>query len=132
MIEWDAPEEAQGKRLDVALAAHPEIGSIGLSESQAREKYGSDNIKIYKSEFTAMYYAMLEKKGPTAYKLICAGEEERVVGMHIIGMGSAEILQGFGVAIKMGATKANFGNHLSLSVSVCCFGRGCLFVGVGS
>jgi glutathione reductase (NADPH) len=110
--------------------AHPEIGSIGLSESQAREKYGSDNIKIYKSEFTAMYYAMLEKKGPTAYKLICAGEEERVVGMHIIGVGSAEILQGFGVAIKMGATKANFGNPLSLPPSVCSFVRGCLFVWV--
>lgn len=100
--------------------AHPEIGSIGLTESQAREKYGSDNIKIYKSEFTAMYYAMLEKKGPTAYKLICAGPEERIVGMHIIGMGSAEILQGFGVAIKMGATKANFGTFRRCCPFVCC------------
>jgi glutathione reductase (NADPH) len=68
-----------------------------------------------------MYYAMLEKKGPTAYKLVCEGPNgtyilkgklmaERVVGLHIIGVGSAEILQGFGVAIKMGATKANFGS----------------------
>lgn len=70
-----------------------------------------------------MYFAMLEKKCPTAYKLVCEGPNgmftsgrltkfvERIVGMHIIGVGSAEILQGFGVAIKMGATKANFGIH---------------------
>jgi glutathione reductase (NADPH) len=100
--------------------AHPEIGAIGLTEPKAREKYGDENIKIYKSEFVAMYYAMLETKGPTAYKLICQGPSgnkymifwlntEKIVGMHIIGQGSAEILQGFGVAIKMGATKADFG-----------------------
>jgi len=53
--------------------AHPEIGAIGLTEPEARMKYGDENIKVYKSEFIAMYYAMLEKKGPTAYKLICEG-----------------------------------------------------------
>jgi len=94
--------------------AHPEIGSIGLTEPEAREKYPSKDIKIYKSEFTAMYYAMLEKKGPTAYKLICVGEDEKVVGMHIIGLGSAEILQGFGVAVKMGATKADFDSCVAI------------------
>lgn len=55
--------------------AHPEIGAIGLTEPQARKIYGSENIKIYKSEFIAMYYAMLETKGPTAYKLICQGPD---------------------------------------------------------
>jgi glutathione reductase (NADPH) len=53
--------------------AHPEIGAIGLTEPEARKQYGDENLKIYKSSFTAMYYAMLEKKGPTAYKLICEG-----------------------------------------------------------
>jgi len=75
-----------------------------------------------------MYYAMLEKKGPTAYKLICVGEEEKIIGMHIIGLGSAEILQGFGVAIKMGATKADFGNipfPCILSVSGFCEAVSC-------
>lgn len=77
-----------------------------------------------------MYYAMLEKKGPTAYKLICVGEEEKVVGMHIIGLGSAEILQGFGVAIKMGATKADFGIYpFFLEVGVCCCFEGVFFWG---
>jgi len=90
--------------------SHPEVGSIGLTEPEAREKFGEENLKIYNSSFTAMYYAMMEQddKGPTSYKLICAGKEEKVVGMHILGVGSSEILQGFGVAIKMGATKADF------------------------
>ncbi|KAI7518025.1 Glutathione, partial [Hortaea werneckii] len=90
--------------------SHPVVGSIGLTEPEARQKYGDDQIKIYNSSFTAMYYSMMEPedKGPTSYKLICAGNEEKVVGMHILGTGSDEILQGFGVAIKMGATKADF------------------------
>ncbi|EMC97378.1 hypothetical protein BAUCODRAFT_449844 [Baudoinia panamericana UAMH 10762] len=90
--------------------AHPEVGSIGMTEPEARKAFGDENIKIYNSSFTAMYYAMMEpeEKGPTSYKLICANKEEKVVGMHIMGIGSSEILQGFGVAIKMGATKADF------------------------
>ena len=90
--------------------AHPEVGSIGLTEPQAIEKYGKENIKIYNTSFTAMYYAMMdaEEKGPTRYKLICEGPDESVVGLHILGLGSAEMLQGFGVAVKMGATKADF------------------------
>ncbi|KAK6337689.1 Glutathione reductase [Orbilia brochopaga] len=94
--------------------AHPEVGTIGLTEPQAREKYGDASLKIYKASFIAMYYAMLENKGPTSYKLICVGPEERVVGLHILGLGSAEMLQGFGVAIKMGATKADFDNCVAI------------------
>ncbi|KAF2740672.1 glutathione reductase-like protein [Polyplosphaeria fusca] len=95
--------------------AHPEIGSIGLTEPAAREKYG-DAVKIYKTEFTGMYYAMMEPehKGPTAYKIICVGPEEKVVGLHILGTASAEILQGFGVAVKMGATKKDFDNCVAI------------------
>jgi glutathione reductase (NADPH) len=91
--------------------AHPEIGSIGLTEPEARKKYG-DKVKIYQTQFTGMYYAMMEQedKGPTAYKIICVGDNEKVVGLHILGQGSSEILQGFGVAIKMGATKQDFDN----------------------
>jgi glutathione reductase (NADPH) len=89
--------------------AHPEVGSIGLTEPEAREKFGN-TVKVYTASFTAMYYAMMEQedKGPTAYKIVCEGPNERVVGLHILGLGSGEILQGFGVAIKMGATKADF------------------------
>lgn len=115
------PEEFKTLRLDYTnipsvVFAHPEVGSIGLTEPQAVEKYGRENLKIYKTNFTAMYYAMMEaeEKGPTAYKLICAGPEEKVVGLHILGLGSGEMLQGFGVAVKMGATKADFDNCVAI------------------
>ncbi|KAF5593587.1 glutathione reductase [Fusarium pseudoanthophilum] len=96
--------------------SHPEVGSIGLTEPQAIEKYGKDNIKVYKTSFTAMYYAMMEpeQKGPTSYKLIVAGPEEKVIGLHIMGLGSGEMLQGFGVAVKMGATKADFDSCVAI------------------
>ncbi|KAI4229356.1 MAG: hypothetical protein L6R36_000897 [Xanthoria steineri] len=96
--------------------AHPEVGSIGLTEREARDRFGDANIKVYKTDFTAMYYAMMpaEAKPPTAYKLVCAGEEEKVVGLHILGSGSAEMLQGFGVAVKMGARKRDFDSCVAI------------------
>jgi hypothetical protein len=76
------------------------------TEPQAREKYGDENVKVYKTSFTALYYSMMEpdQKEPTAMKLIVTGPEERVVGLHLIGLGSDEMLQGFSVALKMGGT----------------------------
>ncbi|PHH76643.1 hypothetical protein CDD80_1357 [Ophiocordyceps camponoti-rufipedis] len=113
--------DCKGATLDYSnipsvVFAHPEIGTIGLTEPQAVEKYGKDGIKVYKTTFTAMHYAMMEQedKGPTAYKLIVTGPDEKVVGLHMLGQGSAEILQGFGVAIKMGATKADFDNCVAI------------------
>ena len=99
-----------------ALHRHPTIGTVGLTEPEARKKYGDANIKIYKSSFRALYFSMLpeELKEPSVYKVICAGPEERVVGIHIIGLGADEIMQGFGVAVKMGATKAYFDNTVAI------------------
>lgn len=96
--------------------AHPEVGSIGLTEPQAVEKYGAENIKVYNTGFTAMYYSMMEpeEKAPTNYKLIVTGPEEKVVGLHIMGLGSGEMLQGFGVAFKMGATKKDFDSCVAI------------------
>ncbi|KAK4228932.1 hypothetical protein QBC38DRAFT_131920 [Podospora fimiseda] len=115
------PEQFRTAKLDYSnipsvVFAHPEVGSIGLTEPQAVEKYGAENLKIYKTNFTAMYYAMMEpeEKAPTSYKLICAGPEEKVVGLHIMGLGSGEMLQGFGVAVKMGATKADFDSCVAI------------------
>ena len=97
------------------IFAHPEAGSIGLTEPEAREKYG-DTLKIYNTGFVSLYNAMLEaeEKTKSTYKLICQGPNEKVVGLHIIGEGSAEILQGFGVAVKMGATKADFDSCVAI------------------
>lgn len=88
--------------------AHPEVGTMGLTQEEAEKKYGRYNIKIYKTCFTATYYTIMEDKGPSRYKLICDSKDEKIVGRHILGLGSGEILQGFGVVIKMGATKKDF------------------------
>ena len=88
--------------------SHPTIGTIGLTEKQAEEKFGKENIKVYTSSFGAMYTAVTSHRQITNMKLITQGDDEKVVGLHGIGFGMDEILQGFGVAIKMGATKADF------------------------
>lgn len=94
--------------------SHPPIGTIGLTEAQARDEYGDDAIKVYSSEFTAMYRALTSHREPTRMKLICAGPTEKVVGLHVIGFAADEMLQGFAVAIKMGATKADFDNCVAI------------------
>lgn len=113
------PEEFKNDKLDYTnvpsvVFSHPEAGSIGLTESQAVTKYGAENLKIYNTQFVGMYYAMLTEKSPIRYKLICAGPDEKVVGLHLVGDDSAEMLQGFGVAIKMGATKKDFDNCIAI------------------
>jgi len=95
--------------------SHPVIGTIGLTETEAVAQYGEDNITVYNSQFTALYQAMTEDyRDPTRMKLICAGADEKVVGLHSIGFGSDELLQGFSVAMKMGATKADFDNTIAI------------------
>ncbi|KAK4696278.1 glutathione reductase (NADPH), partial [Phenoliferia sp. Uapishka_3] len=110
-----------GDKLDYSnvptvVFSHPTIGTVGLTEPQAREKYGDADIKIYKATFTSMYFSMMEPddKEPTAFKMVCQGKNEKVVGLHLIGIGSDEMLQGFAVAIKMGATKADFDNTVAI------------------
>jgi glutathione reductase (NADPH) len=107
-----------GSRLDYTLIptvvfTHPPIGSIGLSEAQARAQHG-DAVKIYMADFVGLYYAVTEHKSRSAMKLICAGNDEKIVGCHIIGDGADEMLQGFAVAIRMGATKRDFDETVAI------------------
>jgi glutathione reductase (NADPH) len=88
--------------------SHPPIGTIGLTEAEANEQFGEDSITVYNSGFTAMYTAVTKHRQMTRMKLICSGVVQKIVGLHGIGAGMDEILQGFGVAMKMGATKADF------------------------
>ncbi|MGO1297495.1 MAG: glutathione-disulfide reductase [Vibrio sp.] len=88
--------------------SHPPIGTIGLSEPEAIAEYGEDNVKVYTSSFTAMYTAVTQHRQPCRMKLVCAGADEKVVGLHGIGFTVDEMIQGFAVAMKMGATKADF------------------------
>jgi glutathione reductase (NADPH) len=92
---------------------HPPIGSVGLSESDARSAYG-DAVKVYVAEFTPMYHAMTVRKTRTDMKLVCVGPTEKIVGCHIIGLGADEMLQGFAVAIRMGATKSDFDDTVAI------------------
>jgi glutathione reductase (NADPH) len=87
--------------------SHPPIASVGLSEADARKLHG-DSVKVYTTRFTNMFHAVTEKKPLTRMKLVTVGSEERVVGVHVIGRGADEMIQGFAVALKMGATKADF------------------------
>ena len=81
------------------IFSHPPMGTVGLTEHEAHAEYG-DDMKVYTSGFTAMYYALGEKKQRSVMKLITAGEDERIVGAHVIGDGADEMMQGFAVAIK--------------------------------
>ncbi|VBB27290.1 unnamed protein product [Acanthocheilonema viteae] len=94
--------------------SHPPLGTVGLTEAQAIEQYGKNNLTIYKTKFNSMYYAVTQHKEPTVMKLICAGKNERIVGLHMLGEGCDEMLQGFAVAIKMGATKKNFDETVAI------------------
>lgn len=87
--------------------SHPPIGSVGLSEAEAREQYG-DAVKVHSARFTPMLWSLAGREGKTFMKLVCAGDDERVVGLHGIGPGLDEMLQGFAVALRMGATYADF------------------------
>lgn len=87
--------------------SHLPINTIGLTEPEAIEKFGADNVKVYKSSFTAIYSAVTPYRQPCQVKLVCAGKEEKIVGLHGISLGMNEILQGFAFAVKMGATKKN-------------------------
>ena len=94
--------------IPTVVFSHPAIGSIGLTQEQAEAKYGVENIKVYQSTFTGMYSAITVHRQMTKLKLITLGEEEKVIGLHGIGGGIDEMIQGFAVAVKMGATKADF------------------------
>lgn len=101
---------------DVATVvfSHPVIGSVGLTEEKAIAKYGEENITVYKSSFTPMYTALGENRQPSTMKLVTLGDDEKIIGLHGIGYGVDEMIQGFSVAIKMGATKADFDNTVAI------------------
>ena len=94
--------------IPTVVFSHPAIGTVGLTEEQAIKEYGQDQIKVYKSSFASMYSAVTGHRQESRFKLITAGADEKVVGLHGLGYGVDEMIQGFAVAIKMGATKADF------------------------
>ncbi|HEY5602085.1 MAG TPA: glutathione-disulfide reductase [Gammaproteobacteria bacterium] len=102
------------ENIPTVIFSHPPAGTIGLSEDEARKKFGNDTVKAYQTLFTPMAYAFTRHQPKTAMKLVTVGEEEKIVGCHIIGAGADEMLQGFAVAINMGASKADFDNTVAI------------------
>ena len=109
-----ADEHLDYDNVPTVVFSHPPIGTVGLTEPQAREHYGNSAVKIYQSGFTSMYTAPTHHAQPSRMKLVCVGPEEKIVGIHGIGIGMDEILQGFAVALKMGATKRDFDNTVAI------------------
>lgn len=108
----------QGRKVDYNLIptvmfTHPPIGTIGLSEEAAREQYG-DEVKVYQTDFNSMYYSFVKHKVKTYMKLIVVGKDEKIVGCHAMGKGVDEMMQGFAVALKMGATKQDFDDTIAI------------------
>jgi glutathione reductase (NADPH) len=108
----------EGRHLDYRLVptvifSHPPMGTVGMTEAEARADHG-DGVKVYLSRFTPMYYALGEQKQTSVMKLITAGDDERIVGCHVIGDGADEMMQGFAVAIRMGATKKDFDDTVAI------------------
>jgi glutathione reductase (NADPH) len=117
------------EHIPTVIFSHPPIGTVGLSEELAIKEYGADNISSYKSEFTNMFYSLMEpnSKNPerpkSLFKLICHKEKavgtqkivsEKVVGVHTIGRAADEMMQACAIAVKMGATKQDFDNTVAI------------------
>lgn len=100
--------------IPTVVFSHPPIGTVGITEEQAVYKYGKQSVKVYHSSFTSMFSAVTQHRQPTKMKLVCVGDDEKIVGIHGIGFGMDEILQGFAVALKMGATKKDFDNTVAI------------------
>lgn len=107
-------EKLNYENIPTVIFSHPPIGTIGLSEEQAIAKHGADCIKTYTSTFGSMYTAVTSHRQTVKMKLICLGPDEQVIGLHGIGFGVDEMIQGFAVAIKMGATKEDFDNTVAI------------------
>lgn len=101
------------RTIPTVIFSHPQIGTVGMTESEARKEYG-EQLKVYQSRFNPMRYALSEHKVPSTMKLLTVGEDEKIVGCHVIGDGADEMLQGFAVAIRMGATKRQFDDTVAI------------------
>jgi glutathione reductase (NADPH) len=113
----------EGRHLDyrnvaTVVFSHPPIGTIGLTEAEALAALGANSVRVYEATFTPMYHAFMTRTVRMGIKLVVAGPEERIVGLHVIGTGTDELLQGFAVAIQMGATKRDFDNTVAIHPTV--------------
>jgi glutathione reductase (NADPH) len=98
--------------IPTAVFTHPNVGTIGLTEAQARERLGA--VRIYRSEFRPLRHTLSGSTERTLMKLVVQAHSDRVVGLHMVGPDAGETVQGFAVAMKAGATKAQFDATLGI------------------
>lgn len=101
------------ENVPTVIFSHPPIGTVGLSEDAARDRYG-DSVKCYTTRFVDMYYSLARRKVRTAMKVVCVGAEEKIIGIHVFGRSADELIQGFAVALQMGATKADLDRTVAI------------------
>ena len=109
----DAHARLDYDNIATVVFSHPPLGMVGLGEEQARERHG-DAVKTYTARFRPMLHALADSPQRSLFKLVCVGEEERVVGIHLLGEGADEILQGFAVALKKGITKRDLDDTMAI------------------
>jgi glutathione reductase (NADPH) len=107
-----APRDMSYDIIPTAIFTHPNVGTVGLSESEARAQLG--HITLYRSEFRALKHTLSGSTERTLMKLVVDTATDRVVGLHMVGADAGEIVQGFAVAMKAGATKAQFDSTLGI------------------
>ncbi len=108
----DNPTSPDHDCVATAIFSDPEIGTVGLSEKEARAQVGK--VVIYRSSFRPLKYTLTENQERTMMKLIVDGESDRVLGVHVMGRDAAELVQGLAIAVKMGATKADFDSTMGI------------------
>lgn len=106
------------ENIPTVIFSHPPIGTVGITEHEAVTKFGAHNVKVYESSFKPMHFAFNPKGAKCLMKLVVTGPEEKVVGCHGIGLGMDEMMQGFAVAIRMGATKKDFDDTVAIHPTV--------------
>ena len=108
------PERHLDYRLiPTVIFSHPPIGTVGLTEAAARTLHG-DAVEVFTGNFMPLYHGITERRRRAEMKLVTIGPERRIVGLHVIGMGADEMLQGFAVALRMGATKRDFDDTVAI------------------
>ncbi len=110
----DNPTNVSYDSIPTAVFSQPEVGTVGLSEAEAKQEFGDDRIKIYRADFRPLFYSLTNSNEKTMMKLVVDRQTDRVLGAHMVGKDAAEIIQSVAIAVKMGATKRDFDATMAL------------------